>query len=504
MQEFHTIDEIEEVSRKLTDMMIHTYVDPESQPVLRFRTKAETIDDFFEEQPPQAGIGLAPTLDLFRERILPASVKTWHPLFLNQMFPGTPFAGIIGDLMTSMMNPTLATWEMSPVATIIERMVSQWLAGFLGMKPGSAGIFLPGGSVGNLLALAVARNNKLGPEVSIMGMSAAEGRPVILCSEAHYSISNAANLLGIGAKNVIHVETNHRNEMLIDDLRAKLEECDRKRWNPFAIVATMGLTVTGGFDPLAEIVEVCKDRDIHIHVDAAFGGGIALSKQGSKRLAGIESADTVIWDAHKWLHVPLACTALLAPDPHTFKKAFSSNAHYLYHPQEEEVNLADDLGNYTILCGKRFDALRLWLLFKAYGAAYFHDLADDRMAFTAAVAKLIGDDPELDLSYDPVTPLICFRFLTPQVARTDGVYQDKLHRWVREQFKKQGKALFNVAVLKGRVHFRMILINMLTQTSHIEPLLFDIRKMAAEFLERFPEQASGATAVPTKPGGPRI
>ena len=484
MQEYHLPYEIDSITQKLTDMIKTHYVAPTNQPVVPFRTKSQLLEEISEADCPLEGLGLTETLTYFEEHILKNSIKTWHPLFLNQMFAGASLPAIVGDMLASMMNPTLATWEMSPTATIVERNVSQWMASMIGMPEGSSGIFLPGGSLSNLLALTVARE-RLSPDISQKGVANVGEKGAILCSDAaHYSIKNAGKLLGIGSDNVILVETNERNEMLPEDLRAKLAWCDREGLTPFAVVATMGITVTGGFDPLEAIVDICADRDIHIHVDAAFGGGLCLTDRGPNLFKGIERADTVIWDAHKWFHVPLTCTVLIAPDARIFKHVFSSNANYLFHPQEEEIDVADDLGQYTILCGKRFEALRVWILLKAFGENYFRKLAQDRLAFTLAVAELIRACDDFTLSYEPISPIICFRYQPPALRDRETAFVDRMHRYIREQAKKQGLAMFNISQLKGCDHFRMILINPLTERKHMVKMLDDIRSLSAEFISQ--------------------
>lgn len=487
MQHTHTGEEIEEITGLLTEILKDTYIQPDSSPVLNFKSKGEMVSRFYEATAPMEGMGLKQALELFRDEVLSTSVKTWHPLFLNQMFPGASFPSIVGDMLASMMNPTMATWEMSPAGTVIERTVAMWMANILGMKEGSSGVFLPGGSLSNLLALTIARNTRLATECARVGVGALPVRGAILCSDScHYSVSNAANILGIGAENVIKVASNDRNEMLFEDFLARLDECDERGLKPFAVVATMGITVTGGFDPLAKLGPICRERNIHLHVDAAFGGGIALTKSGKECLAGIEYADSVIWDAHKWLHVPLATTALLVPDPMVLKAVFSSNADYIYHPQDDDVDLADDLGNYTILCGKRFEALRLWLLFKAFGEEHFRTMGERQMELTRGIAGIIAEHPDLSLSYEPRSPLVCFRYLPAEIANSDVDYLDRLHRKVREACKMEGRNLFNMARLKGRMHFRMVLVNPLTELHHLKEMLGDIERIAKAWIKDNP------------------
>ncbi len=489
VQDLHSPDQIENLFQKISDMLVDYYSNPEKMPVSPGVTKANVEKQVSQMDVPNKGIGLDKTLDLFKEQVLANSVKTWHPLFLNQMSAGASVPAILGDLLSSMLNSTMATWEMTPAATIIERNVSMWMAQILGMSPGSSGIFVPGGSMANLFALTVARHNKLGPEAAMSGLRKSPKQGVIISSDsAHYSIANSANLLGIGQDYVLKIPSNDRGEMEIDELRAALKYCDDNDLHPFCVVATMGLTVTGGYDPLSEIVETCKDRNIHIHVDAAFGGGMALTDSGKSVFKGIENVDTVVWDAHKWFHVPLTCTVLLAPDAGIFKHTFSTGADYLFHPQEEEVGIADDLGHYTLLCGKRFHTLHVWMLFKAFGLDYFRNLAESRLKLTLEVYEALRADPEFTPSYQPISPIICFRYLPEGSEAWTGEYTNQLHRWVRETSKKRKLAMYNITKFKGRDHFRMILINPLTTKTHILSLLEGIKELAQEFMNNNPPQ----------------
>ena len=487
LQDFHTPELLHDYLSKIMDILKNHYSNPEKEPVLNFRTKEKLLAQFREVSPPEHGQGFHSTLDFFRDEILTQSVKTWHPGFLNQMFAGASFPAIVGDLLASMMNPTLATWEMSPVATIIERNVSEWMAKLIGMPEESSGIFLPGGSLANLLAISIARNQRLAPKIKSEGLFGKEPGAILCSAGCHYSIANAAHLLGIGTQYVIKIDTNERNEMLVEDFKTKLAECNAKGLKVFAAVATMGITVTGGFDPLEDIVPICKANNIHIHVDAAFGGGMCFSQEGKDLLRGIEHADSVIWDAHKWLHTPLTCTALLVPNAGVLEHIFNSNADYLFHPQEEDHPDVEDLGKYTLLCGKRFDALKLWMLFKALGTSYFTDAVNDRLAFVREVYELLKLRPEFTPSYTPTSPIICFR-LKP-VPGADESYMDRMHRWVRESAKKEGRTLFNITKLHGRDHFRAILINPLTQINHIEDMLDDICRLQNEFIKNHPISA---------------
>ncbi len=485
LQDSHNQDAIDQIMDRIASVLKDHYENPNEAdcvpPIDLDRLKAMFVHD----QPPEEGIGFEAALDHFQNDIMANSIRTWHPLFLNQMFAGASFPAIIGDLLAGMLNPTLATFEASPAGTLIERSVATWMAHMIGMPEGSSGIFLPGGSMSNLLALTVARDTKLGPDIRQKGVGV-QKVGILVSAGCHYSIANSAHMLGLGTDSVIRVKTNERNEMLIDDFKEKLAMCEAEGRRVFATVATCGITVTGGFDPLAEIAELCRDKDIHIHVDAAFGGAMALTQDGKKLFRGIEVADTVIWDAHKWLHSPLTCTVLLLPNPTLLKAVFASNASYLFHEPDHEPDATDDLGQYTLLCGKRFDALKVWLLFKIYGRRYFQELADERWEFAKQVHGWLAKDPDFEPAYELRSPVLCFRYTPAALDGVDQEYCDRLHRWCRRQTMEKGLALFNMSKLKRRVVYRAILINPLSTMAKMEELFENLRELGQQFMRENP------------------
>jgi len=489
----HSQAELIEAGKILLKILEDYYGDPGHRPILEYRSKAEILEEFPLQEAPEGSRPLAEVLEDFRSRILPLSVKTWHPGFMNQMFAGASFPSIVGDLMASMMNPTLATWEMSPVATWIERSCSRWMARLLGMPAGACGIFLPGGSLSNLMAMTLARHRILGPEVRQKGLPAGM-KPVILCSAAsHYSIRNAANILGLGTEAVLSIATNQRGEMLPDLLHHHLERLEGEGFLPMAVVATLGLTVTGGFDPLGEMADLCRGRRLHLHADAAFGGGMCLTGERDRLFRGIESVHSVTWDAHKTMHTPLTCSVLLVPDLNELKAAFSHDAAYLFHPQDADE--LEDLGKFTLLCGKRFDALKIWLLWNTYGSGFFRQMAQERLDLTRAFHQILQEHPHFTPAYEPVSPILCFRF-TPYGRAVEPPEQgDRLHREIREAIKQKGQTYINVSALNGSTQFRTILINPLTQLCHLRDLLACIEAEGFQRLRPNPQTTVAGSGV---------
>ncbi len=347
------------------------------------------------------------------------------------------------------------------------------MSNLLGMPENSGGIFLPGGSLANIMALSIARN-KLFPNCKETGIDLSEN-PVILCSETvHYSIFNAANLLGLGTKNIVLLKTNNRNELLIEDLKNKIQSAKEKKQKIIAAVFVVGNTVTGGIDPIEKAGKICKDNNIRVHVDAAFGGGLALTSKFSLFSNGIKYVDSISWDTHKSLHSSLTSTVLILKNPKEFNESFNSNADYLFHHRENNnYPITEDLGHQTILCGKRFDALKTWLLWKSYGTIQLKEIAESRIKLTEEFYEYLKSSIIFEPSYEPISPIVCFKY-KPLNNSIDKQTLNKIHLKVRNKIRSTGKAFFNIANLNGENQFRVILINPLTKLEDLKRLTKEI------------------------------
>jgi glutamate/tyrosine decarboxylase-like PLP-dependent enzyme len=452
----------------------------------RLATEEQDVRHLLEEDPPECGAALPEVMREFEDRILSHSVPLEAGGVLGQSFMTSAIPSVVGETLATMLNVNVVTRAMAPAGTAVERCVARWLITLLAMPADSFGSFLPGGALSNLLGLSVARHAAFGDAVRETGMPAHQ-RGVIVCSDgAHYSIVTAANLLGIGKQNVVRVATNRRKEMEPEALRRALVERTSRGEKIVAVVATLGVTETGGFDPLQEIVEIAKQYGAHVHVDAAMGGGFAFASTGKVRLAGIERADTLVWDLHKTLPVPVACSLLVARDAGSMRRAFSHDARYLFGNDEEPED--GDGGLYTMLCSKRFHALALWVLWKTYGTRYFRRRADEAMELALWSAARIASTSGLRLAFEPVAPVVCFEIDEPSRAGAprDRAGDDPVRRqgWIEGELMRRGIGRVGSASVSGRPHFRLVFTNPATTPEAVESLLGAIVALAAEYERR--------------------
>jgi glutamate/tyrosine decarboxylase-like PLP-dependent enzyme len=380
------------------------------------------------------------------------AVRTGHRQFFNQLYGGFSLAGFAGDVVTALTNTSMYTYEVAPVATLMELALIDRMNGHLGFR-GGEGIFCSGGSHANTIAVICARD-RVFPHVRSAGWRGEE-RPVFFVSrEAHYSFRHAANQLGIGIDNLVAVECDSRGRMTPEPLEREIAQSLEAGRTPFMVAATAGTTVLGAFDPLPEIAEICRRQNLWFHVDGAWGAPVILSDRHRHLLAGVEKADSFTWDAHKLMGASLTCSAFLTRHRGLLRRVCSlqgEETDYLYHETEDS---AWDLGARSFQCGRRVDALKLWLMWKHHGDSGFAAIVDRFFDLARVAGERIERHPRLELMAPVQFLNVCFRYLPPR-----GTDPDPLNLELRERLRRSGRAFLNYSRLHGELALRMILTN---------------------------------------------
>ncbi|KAM0730892.1 Acidic amino acid decarboxylase GADL1 [Formica fusca] len=352
-------------------------------------------------------------LETLIRQVIRYSVKTSNPHFHNQLYGGVDEYGLVGSWLTEVLNTSQYTFEVAPVFTLIEHEVikkSLQLVGYPSM-PLADGIMCPGGSIANMYAMMMARHTRF-PEAKRSGICCFGKSLICLTSEdGHYSISKAANWLGIGIDNVCKVKTDEYGRMKVDDLKEVIKKMKNDGHLPFFINATAGTTVLGAIDPLLEIAEICRSENIWLHVDACLGGSLLLSEQYRSRLRGIELSNSVAWNPHKMLGAPLQCSLFLVKGEKTLHKANCYKAYYLFQ-QDKFYDISWDTGDKSVQCGRKVDAMKFWLMWKARGTIGLGLLVDNAMHCAEYFFKRIQETPGFRLvqsNYQLCT--VCFWYI---------------------------------------------------------------------------------------------
>lgn len=359
--------------------------------------------------------------------VLKYSVHTRHPHFFNQLFTGVDEVGLMATFLTSASNTSMYTFEMAPVFSLMENEVLTKLRELVGWKGGRGdGIFSPGGSISNLYGMMMARFSKF-PQTRTEGM---RGLPqlVIYCSEdAHYSIKKASIVLGIGTDNVVKITSDDRGRMITSELEKALAGCEAKGVCPLAVVATAASTVIGAFDPLEEIAALCEKYSVWMHVDGCFGSSILMSRKHKAKARGIERADSLVWNPHKSLGVPLQCSAFLTRHEGLMSKCNNTHASYLFQQDKLNYNVSLDTGDKSIQCGRLNDVFKLWLMWKHKGLRGFEMVIDQALEMAAYLAESIRKRDGFQLVVEePDYANVCFWYFPPKMRDIYPLKRDPL------------------------------------------------------------------------------
>lgn len=394
------------------------------------------------------------------EGYLKYSVRTSHPNFANQLYMGINFPAFVGEIITALTNTSMATYEIAPVATMIEREIIDKMNGIVGFKNGE-GIMVPGGSHGNFSALLLARNIIM-PECKKIGIT--HNQLVMFVSDqAHYSFEKALNILGLGTDNCIQIRSDSIGRMIPEELEKEIVAAQAVGKIPFLVAATAGTTVAGAFDPLSEIGDIAIRHNIWFHVDGAWGGSVLLSRKHRHLMDGIEKADSMVWDAHKMMGVPFYATMLLCKHKGVlFDTNSGGGQEYIFHNTD---NMSYDFGPFSLQCGRRTDCLKVWFAWKFLGDDGYEKLIDSHFERAQFVVNYIKNNPRLELISPPQSLNVLFR-----VIPSSGIDEDinDFNARLRTKMAKEGKFLVNYAERdNGELFFRYIASNPSTTDQHL-------------------------------------
>ncbi len=384
------------------------------------------------------------------QNYLKYSVKTNHKQFLNQLYSGDNLPAFIGEIIAALTNTSMYTYEVAPIATLIEKELINKMCSIAGFKNGG-GTFATGGSNANMLAMMSARNNIL-PTVKQKGLRSAPVLSAFVSNQSHYSFDTAANILGLGSGQVYKINSDTSGRMIISDLQNAIEKSIEKGETPFFVAATTGTTLLGSFDPLNEIAEVASLYHLWMHVDGSFGGSIILSKKYRYLFKGLEKADSFTWNPHKLMNVPLIASVLLLKDKHCLMKNLSDlNTDYIYHDNDlDEYNL----GKQSIQCGRRVDALKVWLAWRYYGDLGYEKRINKMFDLAAYAENKVKSSNQLQLLAQRQSLNINFIYKSKNQENND-----KLNLMIRENLMRKGISMVNYGYLNGKVSIRLVISN---------------------------------------------
>ncbi|HSE16786.1 MAG TPA: pyridoxal-dependent decarboxylase [Pyrinomonadaceae bacterium] len=414
--------------------------------------------------------------------IMDLSRHNGHPRFFGYVAsPSTPI-GAYADLIASALNANITCWRSGPAGTELERMIVRWLGALIDYDAHAKGLLTSGGSMANMIALLVAQRRKSGVNTARAGLwNSGPPMTIYASEEVHMSIPKAADILGFGRDQVRTIACDERQRMRVDLLRQKIEADRNEGLRPFCVVGSAGTVNTGVVDPLTEIANVAAEFDLWFHLDGAYGAPGSLDERKKHLFAGLERADSVSLDPHKWLYVPVDAGCLLFRDEAAARAAFSTeDADYIKtHGYTDEEAFA--FWDYGVELSRRFRALKVWMTLQYYGSRRIAAAISEDIALAAYLGEIVSNADDFELLAPVELSICCFRYL-PQGSTSDAEL-DRLNERIMEMVQKGGRAYLSNATVNGKFALRACITNFRTTKADIDETLAAVRE-AAETLRK--------------------
>lgn len=471
-----TKEALDEISSQAAALVSEYFATIRERPVLAPNYAGKTKAAINVELP-REGRPLEELIDECRT-VMDLSRHNGHPRFFGYVAsPSTPI-GAYADLIASALNANITCWRSGPGGTEIEQLVVRWLGSLIRYDENAKGLLTSGGSMANMIALLIASRRKSGVEVARKGLWNAGAPLTIYASEeVHMSIPKAADILGFGRDQVRLVACDERRRMLAGELRTRINTDQSNGFRPCCVIASAGTVNTGVVDPLNEIVDVAAEFDLWLHVDGAYGAPGVLDQRKAELFAGLERADSVSLDPHKWLFVPVDAGCLLFRDSVAAATAFSTDeADYIkVHGLTEDAAFA--YWDYGVELSRRFRALKAWLTLGYYGSRRLAEAISEDNSLAEYLGELVSAADDFELLAPVELSICCFRYVVKNASERE---LDQLNEQIMAAVQKGGLAYLSNATVNGKFALRACITNFRTTKADIEETLAVVREAAAK------------------------
>lgn len=481
----HTLaSEHERLGRAAVELVADYARSLDDAPVCSSATPADLVA-LFDEPLPLEGSSAEEIFERVRADLIPHAMNIPSPRYFG-LFNPTPLpVAVWADAVASALNQNGAAWRNSPSVSVVEAQVLRWLCQLIGYGPEAFGTLTSGGSEANLVGLKCARDRAVaGARDGGLRASGAKGKLVVYASEqSHYSFVKSVDILGLGRENLRKIDADSRFHVRTNLLREAIERDLNEGNTPVCVAGAAGATSTGVVDPLDELADIAREFGLWFHVDAAYGGALAFSEKHRARLRGIERADSIAFDPHKWMFVPFECGALLVRGGgRVLRDAFDITPEYL----SEERGGADveyDFFRYGQLGTRRAMALKVWVALKSLGVRGYAEVVDRQIELVKHLAARFDALEEFERVGEVETALCCVRYLPRGARAMSPAEQDELQRALQQRVERSGGAWLATTVLHGRRALRINVNSFLTERRHVDYLVELLRREGAKLSE---------------------
>lgn len=465
-------EEFAEIGHRLVDDVAELLAGMRNRPVGPDETPEQIREHLNADAPlPEEGTAAAALMRETTELLVEHSLYNAHPRFFGYITAGAAPIGILADLLASAVNPNLGGWSLSPMASEIEDQAVRWIADLVGFPAGGDGVLVSGGNVANMLGFWAARASKAGWDIREGGMHGEEARPLRAygAQGTHTWIQKAGDLAGMGSTAIRWIDTDGRDRMKVEELRARIDADIAEGFRPFMVVGTGGSVSTGAVDPLPELRALCDDYDLWFHVDGAYGAFAAAAPNAPDDLRGLALADSVALDPHKWLYAPLEAGCTLVRDPQALLAAFSYRPDY-YYLEEEGKNFFE----HGIQNSRGFRALKVWLQLKQVGRAGYAQMISEDIELARRFYDIAEERAELQALGHGLS-ITTYRYVPPDLFDRRGEevvldYLNELNQEIQGRMERGGEAFVSNAVMGDVYALRMCIVNFRTTLEDVTAL----------------------------------
>jgi aromatic-L-amino-acid/L-tryptophan decarboxylase len=463
--------------QRASELVVRLYGGLSRAPVTTAKSRTE-IAALFDEPLPEEPQSMETVLEEVEKNIFANSTLYLTPRFFGYINGSGNQAAVAGEMLASAVNQLCAKWHFSPAASEVERRVIRWIAEFIGYASDSGGCLLSGGSAGNLVGLAVARSQNAQFDAASLGMRGGPPLTVYVSQQGHASLEKSMMLLGMGHNHLRKIAVSEDFTIDLEALETQVAEDRANGYRPICVVGNAGTTNTGAIDPLGALAEFCQEQKLWFHVDAAYGGPAAATKTAGELFRGLDRADSVVVNPHKWLYVPAEAACILVREPKALRDTFQIMADYF---REEDAPLLDgplDFKDYGPQLSRSFRALKVWMTFKAYGARKLRAAIESNIEVMRYLAERIDhSDDFVRLAPVPLS-VVCFQYRPPDMlVQRDQSYTDDLNNRLSNALEKDGRVFVSGTKIHGKTVLRACSVNHRLRREDVDFLLAVVRQV---------------------------